>query len=64
MGDKLAKKIIKEFSDHDIDVVIPIPDTSRTSGWFGFLTCCFSFIGNVVFLIDTISHSFLCVKNE
>jgi len=31
MGDYLAKTIIKEFPDHDIDVVLPIPDTSRTS---------------------------------
>ncbi len=31
MGDKLAKKILKEWPDHNIDVVIPIPDTSRTS---------------------------------
>ena len=31
MGKKLAKKILKEWPDHDIDVVIPIPDTSRTS---------------------------------
>jgi amidophosphoribosyltransferase len=31
MGDKLAEKIINEWPDHDIDVVIPIPDTSRTS---------------------------------
>ena len=31
MGERLAKKIIKEWEDHDIDVVIPIPDTSRTS---------------------------------
>ena len=31
MGEKLAKKILSEFPDHDIDVVIPIPDTSRTS---------------------------------
>lgn len=31
MGEKLAKKILREWSDHDIDVVIPIPDTSRTS---------------------------------
>ncbi len=29
MGTKLAEKIKREFSDHDIDVVIPIPDTSR-----------------------------------
>jgi len=31
MGEKLAAKIKKEWSDHDIDVVIPIPDTSATS---------------------------------
>lgn len=31
MGDYLAKKILKEFPEHDIDVVLPIPDTSRTS---------------------------------
>lgn len=31
MGEKLAGKIIREFPEHDIDVVIPIPDTSRTS---------------------------------
>jgi len=31
MGDKLAEKIMRERPDHDIDVVIPIPDTSRTS---------------------------------
>jgi amidophosphoribosyltransferase len=31
MGEKLAQKIQKEWADHDIDVVIPIPDTSRTS---------------------------------
>jgi amidophosphoribosyltransferase len=31
MGKKLAKKIMKEWKSHDIDVVIPIPDTSRTS---------------------------------
>ena len=31
MGDKLATRIIQEWPDHDIDVVIPIPDTSRTS---------------------------------
>lgn len=31
MGDYLAKKIMKEFPEHDIDVVLPIPDTSRTS---------------------------------
>ncbi|MDG2141129.1 MAG: amidophosphoribosyltransferase [Gammaproteobacteria bacterium] len=31
MGEKLANKLVKERPDHDIDVVIPIPDTSRTS---------------------------------
>ena len=31
MGRKLADKILKEMPNHDIDVVIPIPDTSRTS---------------------------------
>jgi len=31
MGDKLAAKIQRVWPDHDIDVVIPIPDTSRTS---------------------------------
>ena len=31
MGEYLAKKIIHEKPDHDIDVVIPIPDSSTTS---------------------------------
>lgn len=31
MGRKLAAKIRREWQDHDIDVVIPIPDTSRTA---------------------------------
>jgi amidophosphoribosyltransferase len=31
MGDRLAEKIQRERAGHDIDVVIPIPDTSRTS---------------------------------
>jgi amidophosphoribosyltransferase len=31
MGEKLADKIMREKPDHDIDVVIPIPDTSRVS---------------------------------
>ena len=31
MGEKLADKISRVWPDHDIDVVIPIPDTSRTS---------------------------------
>ena len=31
MGETLADKILKEWPDHDIDVVMPIPDTSRTS---------------------------------
>ena len=31
MGDRLARKIQRVRPEHDIDVVIPIPDTSRTS---------------------------------
>ncbi|SCZ63729.1 amidophosphoribosyltransferase [Thiohalomonas denitrificans] len=31
MGERLARKILREWPQHDIDVVIPIPDTSRTS---------------------------------
>ena len=31
MGEKLADKIRRTWPDNDIDVVIPIPDTSRTS---------------------------------
>lgn len=30
-GEKLAEKILRERPDHDIDVVIPIPDSSRVS---------------------------------
>ena len=31
MGEVLAEKILRERPQHDIDVVIPIPDTSRTA---------------------------------
>ena len=31
MGEKLGELIMRQWPDHDIDVVIPIPDTSRTS---------------------------------
>ena len=31
MGEALADKILRVWPDHDIDVVIPIPDTSRTA---------------------------------
>ncbi len=31
MGERLAHKILRERPNHDIDVVIPIPDSSRTS---------------------------------
>jgi len=31
MGEYLADQILRDWPDHDIDVVIPIPDTSRTS---------------------------------
>ncbi len=30
MGEALARKILSDWPNHDIDVVIPIPDTSRT----------------------------------
>ncbi|NIR29503.1 MAG: amidophosphoribosyltransferase [Gammaproteobacteria bacterium] len=31
MGERLADQILSEWPDHDIDVVIPVPDTSRTA---------------------------------
>lgn len=31
MGEALADRILAEWPDHDIDVVIPVPDTSRTA---------------------------------
>lgn len=31
MGESLARKILREWPDHDIDVVMPVPDTSRTA---------------------------------
>ncbi|GAA5316814.1 MAG: amidophosphoribosyltransferase [Candidatus Pelagadaptatus aseana] len=31
-GEQLAEKILRERPDHDIDVVIPIPDSSRVAG--------------------------------
>ncbi len=31
MGDRLAQQIKRQWAAHDIDVVIPIPDTSRTA---------------------------------
>jgi amidophosphoribosyltransferase len=31
MGEKLAERILAQRPDHDIDVVIPVPDTSRVS---------------------------------
>ncbi len=31
MGEKLADKVLRDWPEHDIDVVIPIPDTSRTA---------------------------------
>ncbi len=31
MGERLAEKIKRQWEEHDIDVVIPIPDTSRTA---------------------------------
>lgn len=31
MGEHLARRILAERPDHDIDVVVPVPDTSRTA---------------------------------
>jgi len=31
MGQALARKILRDWPEHDIDVVIPVPDTSRTA---------------------------------
>ena len=31
MGEKLAQKIMRLYPDHGIDVVVPIPETSRAS---------------------------------
>jgi amidophosphoribosyltransferase len=31
MGKKLAENVLRKYPNHDVDVVIPIPDTSRTS---------------------------------
>ena len=31
MGEELAGKVVRDFPDHDIDVVIPVRDTSRTA---------------------------------
>jgi len=31
MGEKLGARILEKWPDHDIDVVIPVPDTSRSS---------------------------------
>jgi amidophosphoribosyltransferase len=31
MGERLADKILREWPNHDVDVVVPIPDTSRTA---------------------------------
>ncbi len=31
MGEKLAEKVRRVWPEHDIDVIIPIPDTSRTA---------------------------------
>ncbi len=31
MGKRLGAKLLREWPDHDIDVIIPVPDTSRTA---------------------------------
>ena len=30
-GEKLADKILREYPEHDIDVIVPVPDTSRVA---------------------------------
>ena len=35
MGVKLAERILREFPDTEIDIVVPVPDTSRTAA----MTC-------------------------
>jgi amidophosphoribosyltransferase len=31
MGEHLARRLLESWPDHDIDVIIPVPDTSRTA---------------------------------
>jgi amidophosphoribosyltransferase len=31
MGEKLGQRLLRDWPDHDIDVIIPVPDTSRTA---------------------------------
>ncbi|HED12774.1 MAG TPA: amidophosphoribosyltransferase [Gammaproteobacteria bacterium] len=31
MGEMLAQRLLKVWPDHDVDVIIPVPDTSRTA---------------------------------
>ncbi len=31
MGKMLGRRLVRDWSDHDIDVIIPVPDTSRTA---------------------------------
>lgn len=31
MGERLSKKILRVWPEHDIDVVVPVPDTARTA---------------------------------
>jgi len=31
MGKRLGKKLLRDWPDHDIDVIIPVPDTSRSA---------------------------------
>jgi amidophosphoribosyltransferase len=73
MGETLANKILRELPDHDIDVVIPIPDTSRTSALQlsyklgvvyqeGFIKN--RYIGRTLSCRDKRSVKNLCVKNS
>ncbi len=33
LGEYLAEKLLREWPDHDIDVVMPVPETSRTAAY-------------------------------
>ena len=52
MGDRLADKILRERPAHDIDVVIPVPDTSRTSALQLAQRIDLEFRGKTVLLVD------------
>ena len=68
MGEKLARKILALAPSHDIDIVMPIPETSRTSALqcanilqvFCLIACLFvcSFVRSFV-LFSVFQHVFV-----